>query len=480
MTYVVGITGGIGCGKSAAARIFSDLGVEVVDTDAIAHELAQPGQSSFAAIAAAFPECLTEAGEIDRAALRQVVFRDYDRRHALEAILHPAICARVVERLASVSSPYAVVVVPLLLEGKAYQRIVDRVVVIDCDERTQIVRTTQRSNIDEEEVRAIMATQIPREQRLAHADDIIRNESDREYLRRQVVQLHEKFSELARQHGLRGMLASSAVCQNDGDPAKSRFVSGQSAVISYEYPLNERVRTLLRLEDLFGKARFFAAQSDPLQHHAALISLFELLEVAARADLKTDLLQELERQRQILEPLRGNAAIAQDALQRVLREISETSAALHDVAGKLGQSMRDNDWLMSIKQRTTIPGGLCEFDLPTYHFWLNQPEAVRRRDLESWLTPMQPIRAALEIVLRLLRDSGQASIQIAPQGMFQQTLSGKVAQMLHIEMPESARCVPEISANKYMINIRFVASDGQQKSRTCDGDIEFALTLCTL
>lgn len=480
MTYVVGITGGIGCGKSAAAKIFGELGVDVIDTDSVAQELAQPGQPAFQAISAAFPSCLAKSGELDRAALRQLVFRDPQQKHTLEAILHPPICARVVERLSSARSAYAVVVVPLLLESDAYRSMVNRVLVVDCDQQTQIARTTQRSNIAREEVEAIMAAQIGREERLRYADDVIRNESDREHLRRQVLKLHAKYSELARENGLRGMLASTSVCQNHGDAAKSCFVSGQSAVISYEHPLNERVRTLLRLEDLFAKARFFASQSDPLQHHAALISLFELLEVAARADLKTDLLQELERQRQILEPLRGNAAIAQDALQRVLREIVETSAALHDVAGKLGQSMRDNEWLMSIKQRTTIPGGLCAFDLPTYHFWLNQPETARRRDLENWLTPMQPIRAALNIVLRLLRDSGQATTQIAPQGMFQQTLSGKVAQMLHIQMSESARCVPEISANKYMINIRFFACDGQQKSRTCENDIEFALTLCTL
>ena len=480
MAYVIGLTGGIGCGKSAAARIFAELGAEVIDTDSIAHDLASPGNASFDAIARAFPDCLDTSGAIDRAALRRRVFSDPQQKLTLEAILHPPICARVVERLGTVRSPYVVVVVPLLLESGTYRSIVERVLVVDCEETTQVARATQRSNMSPDEVRAIMEAQLNRSERIKYADDIVSNDGDREHLRRQITALHDKYLEMARQHGLRGLIASSAVCQNAGDTAKSPFASGKPAVISYEYPLNERVRTLLRLEDLFVKARFFASQSDPLQHHAALISLFELLEVAARADLKTDLMQELERQRQILEPLRGNANIAQDALQRVLRDISETSAALHEVAGKLGQSMRDNEWLMSIKQRTTIPGGLCEFDLPSYHFWLHQPQATRRADLEAWLSPMQPIRAALDIVLRLLRDSGQSSSQIAPQGMYQQMLSGKVAQMLRIEMSEDARCVPEISANKYMINIRFVSVDGQQKSRTCESDVEFALTLCTL
>jgi cell division protein ZapD len=217
-----------------------------------------------------------------------------------------------------------------------------------------------------------------------------------------------------------------------------------------------------------------------MEHHAALLTLFEILEVTCRADLKSDLLQELERQKQTLEALRNNPAISEQALNEVLRDIDSVAGSLHAMSGKVGQYLRENEWLMSIKQRTTIPGGICEFDLPSYHFWLNQDETRRRQDLMSWLTPMLPIRDGLAIVLRMLRDSGKSSHHIATQGTFQQMLSGRVAQMLRITVASDLPCLPEISANKYAINIRFTTLGGSQKPRGCEIDVEFDLTLCNL
>lgn len=249
-------------------------------------------------------------------------------------------------------------------------------------------------------------------------------------------------------------------------------------MISYDYPLNERVRTLLRLEDLFAKAEFFASQAQALDHHAALLSLFEILEVSCRADLKTDLLQELERQKQMLETLRHNPAISQQALDDILADISQTAAKLHELSGKLGQHIRDNEWLMSIKQRTTIPGGVCEFDLPSYHFWLSLDAETRRNDLNEWFTPLRAIHKGLQLVLKLLRDSGKTSRQTAQNGAFQQMLAGRVAQLIRITLDSDMPCFPEISANKYAINIRFTALGGVQKPRACDLSVEFDLTLC--
>lgn len=249
-------------------------------------------------------------------------------------------------------------------------------------------------------------------------------------------------------------------------------------MITYDYPLNERVRTLLRLEDLFAKTEFFAARSSALDHHTALLSMFEILEVACRADLKTDLLQELERQKHILEPLRGNPAISEQALDEILDDIEGTWTRLHELSGKLGQHIRDNEWLMSIKQRTGIPGGACEFDLPSYHFWLSMAEENRRNDLRAWLSPMLPINDGLRLVLKLLRDSGKTSRHKTHQGAFQQMLAGRVAQMIQVTLDSKLPCFPEISANKYAINIRFTALGGTQKPRICDLDVEFDLTLC--
>jgi len=251
-------------------------------------------------------------------------------------------------------------------------------------------------------------------------------------------------------------------------------------VISYEYPLNERIRTLLRLEDLFARATHFIGQEHGLEHHAALLVLFEIIEVACRADLKSDLLQELERQKQMLEPLRNNPAISEEALEAILQEIEKTVSSLHGMMGKVGQHMRDNEWLMGIKQRTNIPGGVCEFDLPSYHFWLNQDTEIRRSELNSWLTPMLPINDGIRIVMRMLRDSGKAVRYVAENGSFQQMLSGRVVQMLRVRLSDDLPCFPEISANKYAINIRYNALGGPQKPRACELDVEFEMMLCSL
>ena len=129
-------------------------------------------------------------------------------------------------------------------------------------------------------------------------------------------------------------------------------------MITYEYPLSERIRTLLRLEDLFDKAAHFSGGDSPREHHIALVSLFEILEVAGRADLKLDLAQELERQRQILLSFRNNPEISEEALSGALYEIEQSSAALLKIHGRVGHHLRDNDWLMSIKSRAAIPGGV--------------------------------------------------------------------------------------------------------------------------
>ena len=252
-------------------------------------------------------------------------------------------------------------------------------------------------------------------------------------------------------------------------------------MITYEYPLNERIRTLLRLEDLFERSRHFIARTEPHDHHMALLTLFEIMEVAGRADLKSDLLQELERQKQVLLSFRNNPDIAEDALQHVLKDIEQASQALFSMTGKIGQYLRENDWLMSIKQRTGIPGGACEFDLPSYHYWLHRPSDERTGQLAAWTGPLYPLRDGSAIILRILRESGKPQGLSAPQGMFQQMLGGKTAPMLRLRLDPSLPCVPEISANKYVLNIRFVLQSGEDtRARTADWDVAFELTFCNL
>ncbi len=253
------------------------------------------------------------------------------------------------------------------------------------------------------------------------------------------------------------------------------------AVIRYEHPLNERIRTLMRLEDLYRRAQHFVARTEAPDHHAALLALFEITDVAARADLKTDLLQELERQKQLLAPLRNNPAIETRVLDTLLADIERASGALLAQAGKAGTHLRENEWLMTIKQRTAIPGGVCEFDLPAYHYWLNADAAARQNDLRAWLEPFLPIHDGLSIILRLLRDNGRSSRQTAGRGVFQLMLTtSKVAQLLRLTVDSDLPCVPEISANKYALNIRFIGVTGMDRGTVYDRDVPFELTFCNL
>ncbi len=251
-------------------------------------------------------------------------------------------------------------------------------------------------------------------------------------------------------------------------------------MITYEYPLNERIRTLLRLEDLFEKTLRFSHGTEGYEHHTALVTLFEILEVAGRADLKVDLVQELERQRQILVSFRNNPDISEDALAGALYEIEQASSALLAMAGKIGQYLRENEWLMNIRSRAAIPGGVCEFDLPSYHFWLNRSVEERQHDLGTWIGPMMPIREGLAIVLRLLRSSGRPEHLLARRGQYQMMMGSRTAQMLRLQMQRSETLVPEISANKYALNIRFVGAESVVRARQSEADVAFDLTFCNL
>ncbi len=251
-------------------------------------------------------------------------------------------------------------------------------------------------------------------------------------------------------------------------------------MIRYEFPLNEKVRTLLRLEDLFARMAHFTERDSGIDNHAALITLFEILEVISRADLKSDLLQELERQKRVLANLHNNPAISEDALDAILGEIEQASGLLLAMSGKIGQHLRENEWLMGIKQRAVMPGGTCEFDLPSYHYWQEQPAEQRQDDLRSWLAPLQPLHTGLKIILRLLRENGKVFNFTAHHGTFQQMQGGRVAQMLRLRLNRELACIPEVGANKYAINIRFIAANYASKSCLFDQDVPFELTFCSI
>jgi len=194
MALCVGLTGGIGSGKTSVSRIFAELGVGVVDTDEISHTLTGPAGLAIGAIRLAFgDEFIAPDGALDRAAMRTLIFSDSAAKARLEAILHPMIRSRALLATQQSDAPYTMLVAPLLLETGSYAEVVKRVLVVDCEERMQIVRTMQRASLSEEQVRAIMANQLPRKARLARADDIIVNNGNLDDLREQVQTLHQAY-----------------------------------------------------------------------------------------------------------------------------------------------------------------------------------------------------------------------------------------------------------------------------------------------
>lgn len=198
MTFIVGLTGGIGSGKSAAATLFEQLGATVVDTDAIAHALTAPGGAAIVPIRAAFGDEVIDArGALDRAAMRRKIFADASAKARLEGILHPMIRAEADRRSAAARSAYVVLVVPLLVESGGYRSRVQRVAVVDCPEEMQVARVMARSVLSAEEARAIMAAQVDRQARLAVADDVIDNGGELAALRPQVEALHRRYIEMA-------------------------------------------------------------------------------------------------------------------------------------------------------------------------------------------------------------------------------------------------------------------------------------------
>lgn len=251
-------------------------------------------------------------------------------------------------------------------------------------------------------------------------------------------------------------------------------------MILYEYPFNERIRTYLRLEHLFRRLAQLVPREHPIDHHYALATIFEVMDVAARADLKADVMKDLDRQRTTLAGYRGNPAVSEAVLDEAIGKLDRSFNTLNTVPGKAGQSLTENEWLMSIRSRINIPGGTCEFDLPGYYAWQHHGADERRADLERWAGALAPLAEAVHMLLKLLRDSGTPQKVLASGGQFQQTLpQGRSFQLLRLRIDPQLGLVPEISGNRLMVSVRLTRQEASDRLQPANDDATFELTLCS-
>ncbi len=238
-------------------------------------------------------------------------------------------------------------------------------------------------------------------------------------------------------------------------------------MVLYEYPFNESIRTMLRLEHLFDRLGQLMPRDSALDHHYALATIFEIMDVGARADLKSDLLKELDAKKTLLNGYRGNPAISEASLDTIVASIDHAFNGLNQLPGKAGHVLTNNEWLMSIRSRIGIPGGTCEFDLPAYHAWQKLDPARRRADLMHWAETLMPMAEALSVLLGLLRDSGVPQRVGAPGGQFQQSLpAGRTYQLMRVRLAGlDPDIVPEISGHRLMASVRLMRQDGEGRLR---------------
>ncbi len=250
-------------------------------------------------------------------------------------------------------------------------------------------------------------------------------------------------------------------------------------MILYEHPFNERIRSYLRLEHLFERLAELVKRETPIDHHHALATIFEIMDVGARADLKTDVLKDIEKQKHVLNGYRGNPVISEQVLDDITAQLDSCFTSLNELSGKVGQSLTENDWLMSIRSRIGIPGGTCEFDLPAYHAWQYLDVNARQNDLQRWVSPLVPLAESLSLLLRLVRDSGAPQKVVAAAGQFQQMLpQGRTYQLLRLRLDPKLALIPEISCNRLMVSVRLMRQEGDGRLHANTDDTVFELTLC--
>jgi cell division protein ZapD len=249
----------------------------------------------------------------------------------------------------------------------------------------------------------------------------------------------------------------------------------------FEQPLNERMRTFLRLDFLYNQALFHNEKSSPWGSRSAMTSLLDMLSIAARGDVRSDVLKELERHLALLNDFQNHPGIDATRLRSLIDNLVRLRTDLANVGASWLQPLRDSEFLAAIKHRSAIPGGTCEFDLPDYFFWLNQPTDGRIESFARWLTLLRPLCDAIAELLWLTRQNGRAREEHAPGGVFNITFDRDTPyQLLRISLPPGIGLYPEISGSHYRCSMRFLEWHGlEQRATQCEANVPFTLICCT-
>ena len=250
----------------------------------------------------------------------------------------------------------------------------------------------------------------------------------------------------------------------------------------YEQPLNEKVRAFLRLEMLFKQYAFHLKHGSDWNNRVAIDSILEILAFTTRSDIKLEVLKELERQHTRLERLSKRPQIDQSQLTSVLKNIQKRIGELQAISGQVGQGAKNVELLTAIAQKSSVPGSICDFDLPALKHWLSLPKDRRQKHIEKWYQPFGPLDRAVQSILDVLRHSAEDTEEVAQNGFFQKSLdTNQAIQLLRISVPDNVICYPEISAGKHRFSVRFMKNeDPSIRPEQCQDDVSFKLKMCAI
>ena len=250
----------------------------------------------------------------------------------------------------------------------------------------------------------------------------------------------------------------------------------------YEQPLNEKIRSFLRLEKLFQQYSFHLEHGSDWNNRIAIDSILEILSYTTRSDIKLEVLKELERQHSRLERLSKRPQIDQAQLTSLLKNIQKRIGELQAISGQIGQETKNIELLTAIAQKSSVPGSICDFDLPALKHWMTMPKEQRQKHIEKWFQPFGHLDRAIQLILEVLRHSAEDTDEIAQHGFFQKSLdTSQAIQLLRISISKDSQCYPEISAGKHRFSVRFMKNhDPALRPEQCKEDVSFKLTMCVI